>query len=167
MIGSKKVNEAAGEMLACVQNGLLPNWYLGAESPDDEVDDYRVRLYEHARSDRKEIEGETEETTDEDGHVHRRHRVDHGIIVRAPHPVHPERLVMILAGPHGLGTAAACLAATRSPLIHDIKERLPGSVDLADKSQPFWVLVRGEASKSDGLLDEEGVTILRAGGYEK
>ena len=73
--------------------------------------------------------------------------------------------MLILAGAHSLGTAAACLAATRSPLVKMIKDALPADIDLANKAQPFWVLVRGEASPTDNLLDEKDVTIVETGGY--
>lgn len=89
---------------------------------------------------------------------------DFGLIIRAPHPLHPDRLVLIMAGAHSLGTGAACIAATSSRFIREIQKHLPEKV-LADKKQTFWVLVKGEASERDGLLDQEGVHICEAGVY--
>ena len=90
---------------------------------------------------------------------------DYGLIVRAPHPLHPDRMVLVMAGAHSLGTGAACIAATSSRFIREIqKNHLDGKV-LADKTQTFWVLVKGIASERDGLLDKEGVTICEAGVY--
>lgn len=90
---------------------------------------------------------------------------DYGIIIRGPHPIHPDRLVLIMAGAHSLGTGAACIAATYSPSIKKIQNSLPEMV-LADKSKSFWVLVKGEASKKDGLLDHDSVTIVDCGVYD-
>ena len=70
-----------------------------------------------------------------------------------------------MAGPHTLGTAAACLAATRPGRIEQIKAKLPVGVE--DKSSTFWVLVRGRASAKDSLIDEDGVEILEAGVYPR
>ena len=53
-------------------------------------------------------------------------RQDYGLIVRGPHPRHPNRMVTIMAGPHSLGTGAACMAATRSQLVNEIKQRFFG-----------------------------------------
>lgn len=45
---------------------------------------------------------------------------DYGLIVRGPHPLHPHRMATVLAGPHSLGTSAACLAATNFLLTPDV-----------------------------------------------
>lgn len=94
------------------------------------------------------------------------HTLDHGIIIRGPHPNNSNRIVLIMAGAHSLGTGAACLAATRSSLIREIQSTLPKKEDLADKSKTIWVLVQGKASEKDNLLDVDGVSILRAGTYD-
>jgi len=94
------------------------------------------------------------------------HTLDHGIIIPSPHPNYPNRIVLIMAGAHSLGTAAGCMAATRSSLIREIQSVLPQKEDLADKSKTIWVLVQGKASEKDNLLDEDGVSILRAGTYD-
>ena len=94
------------------------------------------------------------------------HSQDHGIIVRGPHPYCRGRMVLIMAGAHSLGTGAACLAATRSVLIRQVKEALPDGVDFADRSRTIWVLVRGERSVRDRLLDEAGVKVIEAGCWD-
>jgi len=75
-------------------------------------------------------------------------------------------MVLIMAGAHSLGTGAACLAATRSMLIRQIKDALPDTVDFADKSRTIWVLVKGISSERDRLLDESGVSVLEAGSWD-
>ena len=50
--------------------------------------------------------------------------------------------------------------------IQQIKAKLPDGVDIADKQRTIWVLVRGEVSKRDALLDMEGVSIVEAGVYD-
>jgi len=94
------------------------------------------------------------------------HSQDYGIIVRGPHPNCRGRMVLIMAGAHSLGTGAACLAATRSMLIRQIKDALPDTVDFADKSRTIWVLVKGISSERDRLLDESGVSVLEAGSWD-
>ena len=48
--------------------------------------------------------------------------------------------------------------------------RNPGrdrGIDISDRRLAFWALVRGVESKSDGLLDVDGVTIERVGVYSR
>ena len=90
---------------------------------------------------------------------------DYGLIVRGPHPVHKDRMVMILAGPHSLGTGAACLAATKSPLIRKISDRLGGEAQLMARDQALWVLVKGMPDINAHLYTE-GVSIVNAGFYQ-
>jgi hypothetical protein len=163
LIGSPKSNPPVQDMLERLQGGRGPNWALGAMPGERKAGDYRTALYRTCDGKRVIVEGRTESLGQKGANVH---VMDHGIIVRGPHPDHPGRLVMILAGPHSLGTGAACLAATRSPLIRQIKAALPPGVDIADKTRTFWVLVRGQVSPRDWLLDMEGVTLVEAGVYE-
>jgi hypothetical protein len=90
---------------------------------------------------------------------------DYGLVFRGPHPAHPDRLALVMAGAHSLGTGAACLAATRSSLIQEIRTKLPPGT-LEDKTSTFWALVKGTVNRDDFLLDEDGVTIEEAGVYE-
>jgi hypothetical protein len=163
LIGSPKSNPPVREMLQCLQGGRGPNWTFGAVPGESEFGDYKTALYRTHNGHTVMVEGRTESLGQEGAKVH---VMDHGIIVRGPHPDHPGRLVMVLAGPHSLGTGAACLAATRSVFIQQIKAALPRGVDIADKKRTFWVLVRGEVSPRDSLLDMEGVSILEAGVYD-
>ncbi len=90
--------------------------------------------------------------------------VDCGLLLRAPHPRRPGRLVLIMAGPESLGTGTACLAATHSSCIEMVKAALfAKGIPLADKSIPFWVLLRGENGQ-DGMLDPKNVAVLECGG---
>jgi len=163
LIGSPKSNPPVREMLQRLQKGREPNWTLGAFPGEKEEGDYLTALYRTKSGQVELVEGRTEYLGTEGALIH---VMDHGIIVRGPHPDYPGRLVMVLAGPHSLGTGAACLAATRSPLIQQIKAALPVGVDIADKRRTLWVLVRGEISQRDTLLDMEGVSVLEAGIYE-
>lgn len=161
LIGSRKVNPVAGAMLERLQSGGEPQWIFGPPPGEEEEGDWEVHLYRSQKGERSIVAQRPNRrgprTVD---------AMDPAIIVRGPHPNHPGRLVLIMAGPHSLGTGAACLAATRSPLIAQIKTALPPGIDIADKNRTFWVLVRGESSKRDGLLDMEGVSILEAGVYD-
>ena len=163
LIGSPKSNPPVREMLQRLQKGREPDWTLGAFPGENEEGDYLTALYRTKSGQVELVEGRTEYLGTEGALIH---VMDHGIIVRGPHPDYPGRLVMVLAGPHSLGTGAACLAATRSPLIQQIKAALPVGVGIADKRRTLWVLVRGEISQRDTLLDMEGVSVLEAGIYE-
>jgi len=167
LIGSPKVNPVVRELLPKLQENKKPKWILGSRSDEPEEGDYIVRLYENEKTEDNWIKGEFKEVHSKDntgkGIIH---TLDHGIIIRGPHPKNPNRIVLIMAGAHSLGTGAACLAATRSSLIREIQSALPKKEDLADKNKTIWVLVQGKASEKDNLLDADGVSILRAGTYD-
>ncbi len=90
---------------------------------------------------------------------------DYGIVIRSPHPKPQleDRLVTVMAGPRSVGSGAACLAATRSPLIRKIQDKLPRGFNIADKREAFWVLVKGTITDKTELLDVDGVEIVEAG----
>jgi len=161
-IGSRKVNAPAGEMLDRLQQRV--RWVF-APAPGsrkgERDDDWPVALYEIKDGRRQCVPGTVEKLGKRKAVVW---TMDHGLIVRGPHPDHPHRLVLILAGSHSLGTGAACLAATRSSLIKELREKLPPGT-LEDKQRTFWALVRGTVSRKDSLLDEGGVTIVDAAVY--
>ncbi|HUT36379.1 MAG TPA: hypothetical protein VNE39_23025 [Planctomycetota bacterium] len=90
---------------------------------------------------------------------------DCGIIVRGPNPRYPKRIMMVLAGPHSVGTGAACLAATKSKLIRRIAAHLAGKGDLAARDKTIWVLVKGKLG-ADRHLRPEDVKVVAAGTYE-
>lgn len=160
MIGSQKSNPPVGVMLKWILKGKDPSWSF-EQVPTHQKGEHRTMvLYRHQNG--KKI---LEESTLGDFKGREIWQEDYGLIVRAPHPLHPDRMVLVMAGAHSLGTGAACIAATSSRFIREIqKNHLDGKV-LADKTQTFWVLVKGIASERDGLLDKEGVTICEAGVY--
>ncbi len=162
LIGSPRSNPAVHTMLERLQKGREPSWHFGPLPGQAELQDgdYERALYRIRSGQKLRVEGISEMSASLQAEIH---RVDHGIIVRGPHPDHPERLVMIMAGPHSVGTGAACLAATRSPLIQQIRALLPPGTDIADKRRALWALVRGELDPSDYLLHVEGVRVLEAG----
>jgi hypothetical protein len=162
LIGSPKVNPWVKPLMNMWQKGRDPSWRFGAVPGEDELGDYRVALYQKREGKEVIIEGKTEPGGPE-GHMIQ--TLDHGLILRGPHPYHPGRIAMIMAGPHILGTGAACLAATRSQLIKKMNEKLPDSVNVSDKGKIFWALVRGRISSRDKLLDVDDVEILEAGIY--
>jgi hypothetical protein len=121
---------------------------------------YPVALYRRVNGKKIEIKGKTRRLRGVGIHCE-----DYGVIIRSPHPRFPDRLVIICAGAHSLGTGAACLAATRSSLIRQIKEALPAGVDISDKERAIWILVRGVLSGTEGVLSENDVKIVEAGVY--
>jgi hypothetical protein len=165
LIGSGKVNKPSVEVLKMLQKDHKePNWQFGpAPGYSFEHEDWPVVLYRTKDRKKLAVKGKIEKIGPDKADVWTQ---DYGIIVRGPHPQHPDRLVLIIAGAHSLGTGAACLAATRSALIKQIKEKLPEGA-LEDKTRTFWVLVKGRASGRDHLLDEDGVSIEEAGVYGK
>jgi hypothetical protein len=163
LIGSRKVNKDAGILLDELQQGREPLWSFGNVSRNaPERRDWLVGLYRTIQGQRVKVEGKTISVGKDPRDVV--WTEDYGIIVRGPHPHHPRRLALVLAGAHSLGTGAACMAATRSSLIQKIKTALPADV-LEDKEKTFWVLVKGTVNSTDYLLDEDGVTIEEAGVY--
>jgi hypothetical protein len=163
LIGSPKVNNATKIMLKKLQRGVEPDWFFGPAPGEKETGDYKMALYRMRKGKKLLVKGETRRIGPKKEVVH---TVDHGIIVRGPHPDYPDRLVLIMAGNHSLGSGAACLAATRSPLIQQINDLLPPKKNIAKKDITFWALVRGEVSKRDSLLDMEDVKVVEAGVYD-
>lgn len=166
LIGSGKVNDLVPGMLERIQNRREPKWEFadkeGVVAPEG---DAYIRLYRTLDGRREEKEGKVG-TRGPRGRQKKRVFVeDFGILVRGPHPDHQHRMVLIMAGAHSVGTGAACLAATRSAFIRQIKEKLPEGT-LADKKRAFWALVKGKLSDDEeGLLDMKGVEIVEVGVY--
>ncbi len=164
LIGSDKVNPFTAKALEHVQQAAELLWRFGpAPGYDAREDDYPVMLYRCVGGREQALEAKFR-------HVGEAviFSQDYGIVVRAPHAGgSPERLVMVMAGAHSLGTGAACIAATSSEHIRAIAAMLESEcgVSLADKSRAFWVLVRGTASARDNLLDPEDVAIEEVGVY--
>ncbi len=166
LIGSGKVNPLAGKLLDQLQDRREPRFEL-APAPDYTTDDedWIVSLYRTLDGTREELPVELEAVGDPPETIF---TSDHGIVVRGPHPMHTDRIVLIMAGAHSLGTGAACLAATRSEYIARIRKKLVESCGedvLADKHRSIWALVRGDVNRTDFLLDAGGVTVVDAGVY--
>ncbi len=168
LIGSRKVNTPVGQMLERLQAGHWPQWKF-APTPDWEAGDsgdWPVALYRISSASDAPIliKGKAEQLGENKEWVW---ITDYGLIVRGPHPnpKHSGRLVLIMAGPHSLGTGAACLVVTRSSLIRKLRDKLPPGV-LEGKQKTFWALVKAEASPGDFLLSEDGVTVEEVGVYD-
>ena len=129
LIGSEKSNPHTAEALKRIQGDSAVSWFFAPVTGFSRQDtDWPCTLY-------RRLKCESEETGREDALIGRKEFVgpkgeeiwieDYGVIVRAAHPVHKNRIILILAGAHSLGTGAACLAATRSELLQRIKKALP------------------------------------------
>ncbi len=159
VIGSPRANLVAREVMDMIQDGSKMSWRFEASPGPEKEGNHPVSLYRV--EDGVQTEMISERATREVGEVH---VMDYGIILRGPHPKHPDRMLMVMAGAHSLGTGAACIAATRSQYVREIKDR---GIDISNRGLPFWVLVRGVESKVDGHLDVEGVSIEAAGTFHK
>lgn len=163
VIGSKKVNPLCGLLLDEIQNGKTPRWFLGAKHPEDEKGDYEVYLHRYGIGEVKTFERSFDPRDDLNRYAFQQ---DFGIVVRSPHPRFPDRLVLLMAGPRALGTAAACVAATNPEHIREIRRLLSErGVNMDNKRTPFWVLVSGKTDGS-GMVDWSSVQIIEAGPYE-
>jgi len=80
---------------------------------------------------------------------------DFGVLVRGPHPVDPNYMLMVMAGRSSLGSEAVCRAATDPAYIAEIKRRLESEkVDLADHKQAFYAVVTMDRDmKEDGTYE--------------
>ena len=162
-IGSPMVNPAVEEILEKLQKGREPNFMFALQKKSGKADDSVVALFQWNNGRKRNIKGSVSKRDDK-GFLKK--TSDYGIIVRGPHPKHKDRIMMVMAGIHSLGTGAACLAATRSPLIEKINAAMPEGKDIAHKDETIWVLVKGENDEKDGHLYLDGVTIVGAGVYE-
>jgi hypothetical protein len=174
-IGSRKVNEPAGEILKMVQGGHHPRWSFDPEPNWQQGDgtevDWPAALYRHDKEGIHFMAGTHVKQADSDKHIWTQ---DYGLVVRAPHPRFKNRIVFLMAGAHSLGTGAACLAASRSSLIKQIRMKLREKTGrdaldkdgiIEDSKNAFWALVKGTVKQPDFLLDEDGVSIEDAGVY--
>jgi nucleoside 2-deoxyribosyltransferase len=154
LIGATKTNRFTGMFLKLMQGAGATAWRFAPCAGENAEGDYQVQLIGESNSGsfatpcgEYDLEGE---------------RQDFGLIVRGPHPRHPRRTVTIMAGPHSLGTGAACLAATKSKLVREISKRFAGVIDLTARNRTFWVLVKGKPG-ADDHLDAENVSIIDGG----
>jgi hypothetical protein len=155
LIGSKKTNPICGRMMDALQAGSQVNWRFGGADGAPEIGDYPVSLFRKCTGLEYEIYGRKDLWRGDKVHVE-----DYGLVIRGPHPNHQGRLITIMAGAHSLGTAAACVAATHTPVIRAITEK---GIDITKREQTFWALVHGTASLKDGLLDLDTISVLQAG----
>lgn len=159
LIGSQNVNALAEQMHDVFRTTYVLPFRLGRYPGEAAGEGNRMALYR----DNDGVETLLESRQKQAASGALVHTFDHGIILRAPHPSFPERVLMLMAGPHSLGTGAACLAGTTSRLIAKIQEKLPEGVRLGDKKKAIYALVQGRVTEADGHLDVDGVTVLEAG----
>jgi hypothetical protein len=157
LIASPKSNPLTERFLAELQRGRAPNWRFGRCPGETQRQDFEVQMLGDLGTGPFQSECVGDRSRGEP-------RWDWGLLVRGPHPNYPQRLVTIMAGPHSLGTGAACLVATKTELIRQIRDRLAGQVDLAAQDRTIWVLLKGTAAE-DLHLYAEGVEIVEAGVY--
>jgi len=166
LIGSSKVNPRTGEVLDMLQGGAEEQWILGRDPNDDsKVEDYRVLLSRKTADAEQRYQATVEAAAGvaPSGVIFTK---DYGILMRGPHPHHHDRLVMIMAGAHALGTSAACLAATHPPLIREVARRLREDCqyNLADRTQTFWALLRATMSEeTEYVLTPKNVAVDSVG----
>ena len=144
-------------MMAEIQKGKTPNWRF-EKCPGLENDsDYEMKLVGDPPS--RHFQSECIGT----GKIMKSGKfTDYGLIIRASHPIMPGRSLLILAGPHSVGTGSACLTATKTFFIQEIKKKLGEETELTDRNKTIWVLTKGITDKT-GHLDVSGVTIEEAG----
>ena len=157
LIGAPKSNRFTKIFLEAMQREEAPNWQFRPCLGDEGRDDYEVELSGL-------LDGVTFKTPRLQSMAQGDRRFDYGLIVRGPHPRHHDRLITILAGPHSLGTGAACLAATKSQVIRKIAQQLAASIDLGSRDRTFWVLVKGVADE-DLHIRPDGVEVFACGVY--
>ncbi len=157
LIGSPKVNKFTEKMLIEIQKGKAPNWRFEKCPRPENDNDYEMKLLGEPPS------GPFQSECIGTGRVIKSGKfTDYGLIIRASHPIMPGRSLLILAGPHSVGTGSACIAATKTPLIQEIKKKLGEEIELTDRNKTIWVLTKG-VTDSTGHLDVSGVTIEEAG----
>lgn len=159
-IGSDKVNRFTAGVMSLLQDGRAPNWRFAVCPEDAHKPDLEWALWADGPAGPSVLSADKQSS--QAGDVYE----DYGLILRGPYRRHPGRMLTVLAGPHSLGTGAACLAATTSHLVREISSHLKDKCDLRACDRTFWVLVRARASH-DRHLDPENVHIERVGVYEE
>jgi hypothetical protein len=161
LLGSSMTTPQTGEILNRLQAGRFPNFSFGIRRPNSGEPDEENILFRGTEA----LEAERHASlTGVDGK--RIWSEDHGILVRGPHPNHSgRRMALVLAGAHGLGTGAACFAATSVDKLADIRHMV-GADNLANKDCTLWALVKGKVADMDGMLYGKDVTVEAAGVYQ-
>lgn len=157
LIGSPKVNRFTEMFLSEMQHGKAPGWHFEKCPGEGESDDFNMKLTGRIQKGIFQSGCKAMKNEHKPGRL-----VDYGLIMRGSHPRIPGRTVLILAGSHSLGTGAACLAATKTPLIQTINEKLAGKAELTDRNKTIWVLAKGKTGQ-ERQLEVSGVSIVEAG----
>jgi hypothetical protein len=155
-IGSPKVNPHAAFFMQTMQGGGAGIWGFERCPHDETRADWEAILTGTTTS------GTFRTPCLHEPEAYRSPIKDYGLVMRGPNPAFPSRTVTIMAGPHSLGTAAACLAATRSPLIREISKRLESPNSLTCHDRLIWALVEG-TTDDDGHISLGGVNIVDVG----
>jgi len=155
LIGSPKVNVYTGFFMDAIQKNGPNRWRFERCGHDEHREDYEMILVGM-------VDNQPFRTAclHEPG-AYQSPVEDYGLIMRAPHPSHPARTITIIAGPRSLGTAAACLAATRSPLIREICSQLDSIERLTQHDGVLSVLVRGTVD-GEGHTTADHVRVISA-----
>jgi hypothetical protein len=163
LIGSTKVNPRVTDALKVLQTSDSIRWGFEPVINSPKSREW-FRLSRTLNGKTSLFEGDSEEGA---AGAHGLYKTDYGLILRAPQNPTSNRLIMVFAGAHSLGTGAACLAATRSPLIRKLKAKFKEELDfeIADKRRGCWVLVKGKNSEHDGMLNYQDVEVVECGLY--
>jgi hypothetical protein len=157
LIGSPKVNKFTEILLTKMQVGKPPDWRFEICHKQEKGKDNEMRLIGSLPDSVFQTQCDQKDKAEKSISF-----TDYGLIIRGPHPNYSNRMVLILAGPHSVGTGSACLAATKPSLLQEISLKLKDKVKLNDRKKTIWVLVKGVTDKT-GHLDVSRVTIEEAG----
>ena len=149
LLGSSKSNRWTGEILRELSAKWQPTWRFGVDSKSPDPRDPWLQV---------EKDGNVYEPADVVGQD--RKHTDFGLILRAPHPRYEHKLVLVLAGRTGLGTAAACAAATSPELV---KLLVGKGIDLGNFALPFWAIAT--AKRESGESFDPGSVAVAETGY--
>lgn len=92
---------------------------------------------------------------------------DFGLIIRGPNPFDTNYMVTILAGCRSTGTEAACRGATDARLLSELSQK--HGVDIDDFEKAFYAVVglRRHGASRNYAADEDSLTIMEAGLFER
>ena len=151
LLGSPKSNKWTKIVLDKIAEKWSPTWHFVAYPKSNDLRDPWVNL------EKNNTLYEPSEITDRN-----RTKIDFGLIVRAPHPKYNNKLVLIMAGRTGLGTAASCKIATTPNHIISLINKW--HIDISNFNQPFWAIASAERTKgSFNNIDRDSVKIVDAG----
>lgn len=155
-IASPKANRWTGILMREFQKKWSPKLDFRSDPDLEENDlrDIRISLFQ---------DGKPKHPDGWDLHHERdRYVQDYGIIIRGPHPIFPDKMIVILAGRSSLGTEAACRAFTDPTVIEQIHNWLQlKKIDLNDHRQAFRVLVSMKRHADEGRYPDPQLGSLR------